>query len=63
MTKILAAFALIGAMSAPVYAKTMKPVAAATEAVQTEGGLDYIGHDPDPFVQLELQRDSAAAGL
>ena len=59
MSKILAAFALISAMSAPVYAKTMKPVPA-TQAAQSDGGLDYVGHDPDSRVQFELQRDSAA---
>jgi hypothetical protein len=60
MTKILAAFALIGTMSAPVFAKTTNVAADATRAVQTEGGLDYIGHDPDSRIQFELQRDAAA---
>jgi hypothetical protein len=60
MTKILAAVALIGAMSTPVFALTPNVAAGANQAVQTEGGLDYIGHDPDSRIQFELQRDSAA---
>ena len=28
-----------------------------------EGGLGYVGHDPDARVQFELQRDSAADRL
>jgi hypothetical protein len=40
MKKIFVAIALSGAMAAPVYAKTVKPVVAATQDVRPDNGLD-----------------------
>jgi hypothetical protein len=57
MKKILVAIALSGAMAAPVYAKTVKPLVAATQDARADDGRDYVGHDPDPRIQSELLRD------
>ena len=60
MTKLLGALAVIGTMCAPVHAASVRQVPAATENLQSNDGLDYIGRDPDPNVQFELERDPPA---
>jgi hypothetical protein len=47
-------------MCAPVHAASVRQVPAATENLQSNDGLDYIGRDPDPNVQFELERDPPA---
>jgi hypothetical protein len=60
MKKILVAFALVSTMAAPVYAKTVKHTAPATQGASVDNGADYVGQDPDPRIQSELNRDPAA---
>ena len=63
MKKILVAVALASTMAAPVYAKTVKYAAPATQNVQVDNGADYVGNDPDARIQSELLRDPASDRL
>jgi len=57
MKKILVAFALVSTMAAPVYAKTVRHAAPATQGVSVDNGADFVGQDPDPRIQSDLNRD------